>query len=305
MTHFFGLSVSLLVIFCSSLSQLQAASEVFYIKTNSHQCGTVYPCLTLSQFAANSSHYLHFNSTVILIFLPGTHHLSKVMTLSNMESFTMKTDNSTAQIQCKEDRHIYFSQSLSIHITNLEFIECPVTLKYVAEFVVENSKFEGRGTALELFETTAAQIINSTFDNVTSKESILESMSSNVTIVASEFDSNTALNHEVLMFSFSIVTIEASEFRDNFASLGSILVSINSIIMIEASEFDGNVVRVGGILSLFSSSVMIEGSKFDSNNLDVGGVLSSIDNTTITVGDCNFTNNTSSGGTVFMRMTQK
>jgi predicted outer membrane repeat protein len=317
--------ILLVILYNSSLNQ--ATSEVYFIKTNSHHCGTMHPCLTLSQFAANSSHYLHFNSTVTLIFLPGTHHLNKVnLMLSNVESFTMKSDNSTAKIQCKKDMHIYFSQSRRIHITNLEFIGCPVALKHVAELVVKDSKFEGRDTksetALELIETTAAQIINSTFDNITSEDSVLVSINSTVTIEASEFngnsvtwdgvlafanstitlktskfDSNTAPNGGVLWSFDSTVTIEASKFCDNFSNKGSIFTSINSTIAIEVSEFDGNIGEDGGILSLSSSSVMIEGSKFDSNNAVNGGVLSST-SSTITVGDCNFTNNTSLGGTV-------
>ena len=101
----------------------QAASEVYYITTNSTDSCTMQPCLTLSQFAANSSHYLHFNTT--LVFLPGTHYLSKVsLTLTNVDEFVMMSENSTAQIECISNSHIHFSQSQCIHITNLEFIGC-------------------------------------------------------------------------------------------------------------------------------------------------------------------------------------
>ena len=144
MTHFFGLSMTLLVILCSSLNQAASNLEVYYIKTNLHRCGTMHPCLTLSQFAANSSHSLHSNTTVILIFFPGAHHLSNNLMVSNVKNFTMKSENLsiTAQIKCKKG-YIYFSQLQSIHITSLEFIGCPGILKHVAKFVVKDSKFEG------------------------------------------------------------------------------------------------------------------------------------------------------------------
>ena len=183
MTRFFVLSMTLLVILCSSINQ--AASEVYYIETNSHHCGTMHPCLTLSQFAANSSHSLHSNTTVTLIFFPGIHNLSYNLMVSNVKMFTTNFDNSsiTTQIKCKNDPNIYFNQSQSIRITNLEFIGCPGTLEHVEEFVIKDSRFEGRSQiVLQLFEITAAQIINTTFGNITSEEGVLISVNSTVTI---------------------------------------------------------------------------------------------------------------------------
>ena len=152
-----------MVILCSLN---QAASEVYYIVTGtSTGLCIVQPCLTLSQFAADLSHYLHSNTT--LIFLPGTHYLSTVnLTLSNVDNFVMKSENSTAQIKCTRDLHIHFSESQCIHISNLEFIGCGGNqVKHVQQLVVQDTKFKGRkksGTALELIKSKA-RIINSTF----------------------------------------------------------------------------------------------------------------------------------------------
>ena len=153
MSHFSLLALSLVL---CSLSQ--AAGEVYYITANSTNLCTVQPCLTLSQFAAISSHYLHSNTT--LVFLPGTHYLSSInLTLSNVDNFVMMSENSPAQIKCTSNSHLYFSQSLYIHITNLEFIGCGVNVvKHVEELVIEDTKFKGQensGTALKLNETTA------------------------------------------------------------------------------------------------------------------------------------------------------
>ena len=80
MSHFGLLTLSLVL---CSLSQA-AASEVYYITANSTDHCTVEPCLTLSQFAANSNHYLHSDNTT-LVFLPGTHYLNTVdLTPSNV-----------------------------------------------------------------------------------------------------------------------------------------------------------------------------------------------------------------------------
>jgi hypothetical protein len=120
MSHF-GL-LTLLVVLCSLN---RATGEVYYITSNSsYRCTVQSHCLTLSQFAANSSHYLNTSNTT-LVFLPGTHHLSNVnLTLSNVQDFTMKSESSRAQIKCTNDSSMHFSQSQSIHITNLEFIGC-------------------------------------------------------------------------------------------------------------------------------------------------------------------------------------
>ena len=71
MSHLSLLQLIVLIILFS-LRLNQAASEVYYVTTNStDHCNVQLPCLTLSQFAVNSSHYLHSDTT--LVFLPGTH----------------------------------------------------------------------------------------------------------------------------------------------------------------------------------------------------------------------------------------
>ena len=327
MTHFGLLSLSL--IFCSLN---QAASEVYYITITSTDLCTVQPCRTLSQFAANSSHYLHSNTT--LVFLPGTHYLSTVnLTLSNVDNFVMKSENSTAQIKCTSNSHIHFSQSQYIHITNLEFIGCGGNqVKHVEEFVVQDTTLKGQensGTALELIETTA-QIVNSTFvsnrkgsyrnfvvclydacfwdgffggaiiatnsiinisqsnfeyngaeldmSNAMPFGGVLYSDSSNIIIVESQFQHNSATYGGVLCSSGSTITIEASEFHNNSATCGGVyvLLSYSSNITINASKFHNNsATREGGVLDSYSSNIIINASEFHNNNAAGGGVLAS------------------------------
>ena len=53
--------------------------------------------------------------------------------------------NSTAQIKCTSNSHIYFSQSQYIHIANLEFIGCGGNqVKQVEKFVVQDMNFKGQ-----------------------------------------------------------------------------------------------------------------------------------------------------------------
>jgi hypothetical protein len=47
------------------------------------------PCLTLPQFAANSTNYLGNETNVSLSFLPGNHSLDGELSLSNADNFSM------------------------------------------------------------------------------------------------------------------------------------------------------------------------------------------------------------------------
>lgn len=77
----------------------QAASDVYHITTaNSSDHCTILQCLTLSEFIANSHHFLDSNTT--LIFLHGRHNLETNLTVSNLENFSMNSLTTTAQIQC-------------------------------------------------------------------------------------------------------------------------------------------------------------------------------------------------------------
>ena len=82
----------------------------------------------------------------------------------------MKSENSTAQIECLNSSYIHFSQSQFVHIANLEFIGCGGNqVRNVEIFTVQGTIFSGKndsGTALEL-KNTAVQIANSTFSSNT------------------------------------------------------------------------------------------------------------------------------------------
>ena len=163
MSHFGPLT--LFLVLCSLN---QAASDVYYITTNSTDFCTVQPFLILTQFSANSSQYL--NSKTTLVLLLGSHHLTTVnLTLTSADKFIMTSEaGSTAQIQCINGLSIHFNQLLYVHIDNLQFIGCGGNqVKDVEEFVVEDTKFEGQensGRALKLVETTT-QIDNCTFES--------------------------------------------------------------------------------------------------------------------------------------------
>ena len=309
------LTLSLLVL----CSLNQAASEVYYITTNSTDLRTVQPYLTLSLFATNSSHYLHSNTT--LVFLPGIHHLSNVnLTLSNVDNFVMKSENSTAQIKCTNNSSIRFNQSQSIHITNLEFIGCGGNqVRHVEKFMVKDSNFVGQEnseTALELIETIA-QIVNSTF--LSNRKGLFRecaisfdpeygckfdgfiggaiiATNSTVNISRSKFEDNRAdTGGAIFAEQDSIINMSGNMFvSNNVAMWGGVLDSFSSTITIEASEFHDNyAIYKGGVLySYFSSAIIIKASKFHDNSAsDEGGVLYSKYSSNIIIEASKFYNN--------------
>ena len=289
----------LLTLALVSCSLNQATSQtVYHIIANSNDLCTVRLCLTLSQFAANMSQYLHSNTT--LVFLPGTHYLSKVnLTLSNVVNFSMKSEKSIAQIKCtKNESHIYFSELQCIYISNLEFIGCGGNqVKHVERFIIKNTIFKGQensGTALTLIETNT-QIVNCSFVS-NRKGSYTKSFgliggaiiatNSTICISQSKFNSNAAdAGGAIFAEQYSILNISGTVFSNNHANnFGGVLYSIsNARITIEACKFDHNsAIRMGGVVLSDTSTITIKKSKFRNNtvsgntinnNIIMGGIV--------------------------------
>ena len=277
-----------------SCSLNQATSQtVYHIIANSSDLCTVRPCLTLSQFAANMSQYLHSNTT--LVFLPGTHYLSKVnLTLSNVVNFSMKSEKSIAQIKCTTNEpHIYFSELQCIYISNLEFIGCGGNqVKHVERFIIKNTIFKGQensGTALTLIETNA-QIVNCSF--VSNRKGSYTEMyryiggaiiatNSTICISQSKFNSNAVADIGGAIFAeqYSILNISETVFSNNHANYcGGVLFSNSKLsITIEACKFHHNsaIGFGGGVVFSYNSTMTIKKSKFQNNSVcgDFGGIV--------------------------------
>ena len=324
------------LIYVNNSPNKTASGLIYHITTNSTDLCPE-PCLTLSQFVVISKNCIHANTT--LVFLPGTHHLTMFTSnlfVSNLYKFSLKSENSTAQIKCEGPGFstILFSQIQYIHIANLEFIGCGgIRVMNVKEFVVHNTLFRGPeisetlplklpiDAALELIETTA-QIVNSTF--VSNKGGSLRinvrlippnseylshdlvggaiiATHSEVDISQSTFENNAAGTYGGAIYAeeHSIISLNNSLFINNSATnFGGAVCLLSSTVMIEASGFlNNNADQRGGALCSYNSTIVIKGSKFDSNSGTwSGGVLSS-HSSTITINESEFhRNNARNGG---------
>ena len=303
----------LLVLVLCSLNQA-TSQTVYHITANSTDLCTVQPCLTLSQFASNTSQYLHSNTT--LVFFPGTHYLSKVnLMLSNVLHFTMKSENSIAQIKCTTNKsNIYFSRLQCIHISNLEFIGCGSNqVKHVKRFIIKNTIFKGQensGTALILIETNT-QIVNCSFVSNRKgsyhKEIYFQgrisgaiiATNSTICISQSKFNSNAAAGVGGAIFAeqYSILNISGTVFSNNHAIAGGGVLhsTSNASITIEASEFHHNSPTTwGGVVYSENSNITIKTSRFQNNDFSDNGGILVLFNTNTTIKTSEFLNN--SGG---------
>ena len=314
----------LTALFLCSLNR--AASDVYHIATDLNDDLCIASCLTLSQFATNSSYHLHSNTT--LIFLPGTHYLTVNLKLSHMYKFSMNIENplTTARIECTSASHILLSSIQHVHINNLQFFGCEGNhMDKVEQLLLQDSRFEGRGyggSALQLTETSAqifnvtfvlnlgACIIDPRFPVPVCYGSAIFAHYSKVSLTRSRFKQNNAHAGGAIAANNTIIHVDNCMIDDNVALIGGSFYSLNSSLIVEGSEFSSNhALEVGGgVLFSSESIVSIKASKFDKNfatdpyGLGVGGVIS-CSSSDVLIETSDFDDNfaANSGGVLFCR----
>ena len=214
-------------------------SELFYIAPSSCR---VKPCLTLSQFAANTS-WLQSNTS--LIFLRGNHSLNLEVTISDIYNFSMFSNLALAgfqvdtQVICQQNANFKFDNISYLWIKGLRFVGCGNNrVLSVNKLIVEGCTFHGQrnsGTALEIIHTNAS-IENSHFISNTLGSccchfigpnsfcahvggAITIATHSNVTILKCMFVGNSAeIGGAVYVDSGSTITTLNSTFIENYVA---------------------------------------------------------------------------------------
>ena len=144
---------------------MSAQTKVHYITPSPDIPCPKNPCLTLSQFAADSSKY---SGQISLFFLPGNHTLNRELILSGADNFSMEQllqGNETVLIECLSlNERFIVDETTFATIKGLHFIGCGGnTVTRVKELVVEDTIFqgvegEGRGTAIVLNKVNYTKI---------------------------------------------------------------------------------------------------------------------------------------------------
>ena len=173
------------------------------------------------------------------------------------------------------------------------FAEQDSILNMSGNVFVSNNAIDWGGVLASISSTITIEA-SEFHDNNAYGGGVLLSISSTITIEASEFHGNNADEGGVLFPDSSTITIEGSGFYDNYArSAGGVLYSYNynnCNITIESNEFHGNNADEGGVLYSWGSTITIEASEFHNNNACRGGVLESI-SSTITIEASEFHDN--------------
>ena len=305
-------------------------SDVYHITPSASDPCPTETCLTLSQFADNSTNFLNSTNTT-LIFLPGNHNLeSQILfaNVSNISMLTMSSLSSNSVITCGHDASFKFVSVNGVYVGGLKFVGCAGNkVESVEQFILECSSFVGRadiiGTALELVETSA-NLVKCSFDNNKGdKERQVTCHDNFYKRVQIQAKAGGAISARR-----SRVKIMQSVFEGNSAEIGGVIFSeLNSNITIINSTFVGNhatstasyiscVDTGGGALYADSGSTVINiiNSQFmDNTAVGRGGVvyLYAATNTSINITDSKFTDNAQysyedfirGGGALFMKVT--
>ena len=119
-----------------------------YIRSslNTHCPGPGDRCLTLAQFAADSTSYLSNVTNISVFFLPGYHSLERELSLSHADNFSMTKcieGNGTVFVECgSQSGRFNISETIFATIKGLHFIGCGGNrVSQVEHFIIEDTIF--------------------------------------------------------------------------------------------------------------------------------------------------------------------
>ena len=335
MSYFFTqyLLLFLLVYADSAYSQVH-----YYITPSLNVSRPQDPCLTLSQFAADSNSYLGNETNISLSFLPGNHSLDRELSLSQADNFSMAKDirgSGTVFVECdSQSGRFNISETTFATVQCLHFIGCGGNrVSQVEQFIVEDTIFqgvEGRGTALVLNEVSAASIVRSLFHSNTHSSTFenhdisphasnqdmlnylylnrnaslavggaLYTAFSNVSIDSSQFTHNTAVIGGALFADRSSLHVVGSTYSYNRGSFGGVMITSESSVNIDNSNFSKNAAEIiGGVMITYRDSFSISGSSFTNNSATCFGGVMYTFDGSFNITSSTFTNNSASDGGV-------
>ena len=242
------------------------------------------PCVTLSQFAANTNIQ---ESNTTLVLLPGNHGLTKGISIANLNEFQVQ--GFYAEIMCTESANLYLHHINQVYISGVKFFGCQGSrFESIDQIYLENLTFTSEyssGAALELNEIVSAHIVGSLFL------------------------SNTAGTHRNNTELLEYLRSEDSNYYsiNTQARTGGALTTTRSNVYMTECLFKANSAHVGGaIYSEQNSNVTIRNSNFMQNYAqrndipNPGGVMVVNSGCTVIIFNSTFWNNTPSGVIVLL-----
>ena len=260
-------------------------------------------CLTLSQFAANSSN----NETdVSLLFLPGNHTLDRELLLAHGHNFSMSKyakDNKTVFVICNNQLGRFdISETTSVSISSLNFIGCSsnrvsqVTGLTIADSIFQEVHKQNKITVLEISNVITTSIVRCQFFNNT-----LEHYDSNSSQHLEYLGRGEVLDYNIyhqpntssgaLYMAFSNVSIISCRFMYNRADIGGALVAHNSSVHIDKTTLSYNTASFGGAMVTSGSTIDVDNSIFSHNSAQVNGGVMMTYNDMISINSSAFSEN--------------
>ena len=285
-------------------------------------------CLTLSQFATNSS---YIEADTSLLFLPGNHTLDRELLLPQVNNFSMTKNgvsNETIFVECStHSGRFHISKATYVSINDLHFIGCGSNnFSQVYWLTIINSTFQGvqeGNTVLVLNRVSTATIVRCSFlsnslrypiirrinfigqllDYVyfqrNTRSGILYVAYSNVSILSSKFIHNRADIGGALVAHSSTLYLARSTYSNNTANFGCVMVTSESTINMDNNTFINNVAQSGGAMVTYNDNLFISSTTFNKNYADVyGGVMTTFGDSLFTISTSTFTNNEAKNGGV-------
>ena len=297
-------------------------SKVHYITPSPDgPCPQNSSCLTLPQFAANSS---YIETDTSLLFLPGNHTLDRELILVQV-NFSMTKDgvgNEIVFVECStRSGRFHISATTSVSINGLHFIACGSNnISQVNWLTITSSTFQGvqeGNTVLVLNEVSRATIVRCSFlsnsllypkintGNYSKHEflnyvyfqrstpsGMLYVAFSNVSINSSKFMHNRADIGGALVADNSTLYLARSTYSNNTANFGGVMVTSGSTIDMDNNTFINNVAQISGAMVTYNDTFTISSTTFKNNSANIsGGVMTTLGDSSFTIDTCTFTNN--------------
>ena len=246
-------------------------------------------CLTLSQFAGNSSLYNVYNRNITLLFHPGNHSLAVELSVAAARNISMIAanvhSNDTAFVYCHKFGRFCIRNSTLVRIKGLYFVGCGDNeIIQVKHFLLEDVTFHGVRfgrwrRSLVLQRVANGIIVNSSF--ISNSNLFYHGHGGAMCINDSlcYFTRSSASFKGGVVYALnSVFNISTSLFADNSASYGGIIYSSASVFNITESTFINNSAAYGGVLCTDNSSFAISTSKFTNNRASMyGGVIAALE----------------------------
>ena len=277
-------------------------------------------CLTLLQFAMNSTRYIDSNTT--LIITGESHSLNVGLSVSNITSFFFLSVNNTNHnsipvITCNKSANFSFTNISSIHFNGLKFNGCNDNrFESIDQLSIEYSKFLDSKSPLTIIDSNAIIIGTYFLSNLGSYKSdsvLLQRLSENpdqpfeasiggalivkrstISIDNCNFDRNTA-NYGGAIFSElnSSITISNSNFTDNhvigsnsgLCAGGALLIDKDGIIIVSNTIFVNNTSHLdGGMAAIINATLLVSHSSVNMSTANrYGGAVAAFEKSNLTL----------------------